>query len=1206
MNKTDFCNLLRSRILVLDGAMGTMIQKAELSERDFRGDRFADHSSPLAGCNDLLCITAPDTIKNIHRSYLEAGADIISTDTFNANAISMADYGLDIIPGLVREINRAGAAVARMAADEASPRSWSGRPLVAGSVGPTNKSASISPDISDPACRNITYDRLFEAYSDQIAGLIEGGVDIILFETVFDTLNLKAGLDAAMTAMRNAETSIPVMVSATISNKSGRLLSGQTLRAFCTSIEEYPCIVSIGINCSFGPKDLATPLRELTQSTGHFISTHPNAGLPDALGHYNVSPEVFAEEIKPLLDERLVNIAGGCCGTTPEHIAALRRAADSALPHVPKPLDKILRVSGLEQIEVRPENNFLVVGERCNVAGSRKFLRLIKERNYDEAIRIAGKQVEDGARIIDVNMDDPLLDAAAEMQHFLRLYASDPDVAKAPVMIDSSDWNVVEFALKNLQGKSIVNSISLKEGEDSFIAKARRIRELGAAVIVMAFDEKGQADTFLRKIEICRRAYGLLTEKCGFKGEDIIFDVNVMAVATGLEQHSRYGIDFIKAVEWVKENLPGARTSGGISNLSFAFRGRNALREAMHSVFLYHAISAGLDMAIMNPASSLTYDDIDPELRDLIEDVIFDRNAGASDKLAEYAGSEAAADKSHTISSSVNDISDLPPARRIENALVAGKTDTILDDIDQLLATGMKGVEIVEGPLMEGMKRTGSLFGEGKMFLPQVVKSARVMKQAVDHLKPSILAATDADAVGKAGKVLIATVKGDVHDIGKNIVSIVLACNNFEVIDLGVMVEAESIVETALKEKPDIICLSGLITPSLAEMTKVAEKLCEAGCEMPLMVGGATTSDLHTALKIAPGYRGPVMHMRDASQNPIAASQILNPATKGLYIARLKQHQTDLCEKYIASGVELLPLSEARKKNSRKNGGTYIPKAPESGIGKIIVRDFSIKELMPFINWNMLLHAWGMHPKGCCGDCDRESMRLLDDARRLLSEIDNSGRFDGFGILTIVNAAAEGDDIILDGRRFPMLRQQQPDSGCRSLADFILPEDDYAGVFMAGAGRYIESEYRRMDAEGDCYRSLLLQSLSDRLAEAASEYLHLLARRDYWGYAPMEDSDQDRLMKGHYTGIRPAMGYPMLPDQLLNKEIVEMLQPESGRRVEVTENGAMTPSSTVSGIYIANPDARYLNIGKIGDDQIMEYAYRRGIPVDRIREILNR
>ncbi|MDE6561236.1 MAG: methionine synthase [Muribaculaceae bacterium] len=1199
----DFRKILNQYVLVLDGAMGTMIQKYGLTDSDFRGERFAHHSSSLVGCNDVLTLTRPDIIKAIHKEYLDAGADIISTDTFNANAISLADYDLHVVPGLVREINKAGASLARMAAEEAPLRKWGGRPLVAGSVGPTNKSATMSPDVSDPAERNVTYDELYDAYHDQIEGLIDGGADIILFETVFDTLNLKAGLDAAHNVMDTCGKTLPIMISATVSDKSGRTLSGQTLQAFATSVEEYPYVVSLGLNCSFGPKDVIPAVGELSKSTGHYISTHPNAGLPDALGKYDVTPENFVAEISPLLNENIVNIVGGCCGTTPSHISVLREAVDKAQPYIPRSLDSALRISGLERVEVRPENNFLVVGERCNVAGSRKFLRLIKEKKYDEALSIAVKQVEDGAMVLDINMDDPLLDAPAEMTHFLRLFASEPDVAKVPVMVDSSDWNVVESALKNLQGKSIVNSISLKEGEEAFIRKAKRIRELGAAVIVMAFDENGQADTYERKIEVCERAYRLLTELCGYIGDDIIFDVNVMAVATGLEEHSRYGIDFIEAVRWVKKNLPGARTSGGISNLSFAFRGRNALREAMHTVFLYHAISAGLDMAIMNPASALTYDEIDPELRSLIEDVVLARSVAASDLLADYATKEVAS-KGSQVASAGRDLT-IPVARRIEESVIAGRSEHIAEDLDELSGS-MKAVDIVEGPLMDGMKRVGELFGEGKMFLPQVVKTARVMKMAVDHLEPLLLADASKSDGKKAGKVLLATVKGDVHDIGKNIVSIVLACNNFDIIDLGVMVPAEEIVKVALEEKPDIICLSGLITPSLAEMAATAEALRDAGLDTPLLIGGATTSPLHTALKIAPVYNGPVVHMKDASRNPVAAACLLNPKEKDAFIEELKEQQSRLRDAYSNDSKKIVAIEEARVLGAQNRPMAYSSVTPKAGVGKMIVRKFSIGELEGFINWKMLLHAWGIHGSGCaCGCTDNvEAIKLVEDAQKCLRQLAEGGKFDGFGIVRIVEASVSGDDIIVDGHTIPLLRQQTSGSKHLSLSDYLNPEGDYVGVFMAGAGRYIETERNRCEKEGDSYKVLLLQSLADRLAEAASELLHYYVRKEYWGYAPDEELDIKRILRGEFKGIRPAMGYPMLPDQLLNLEIFDLLMPESGKKAKVTENGAMLPSSTVSGLYVSHPDSRYLNLGCVGEDQMEDYSKRRGLTLQRIKEVL--
>lgn len=1197
----QFKNILRHHVLVLDGAMGTMIQKYGLADHDFRGERFSRHGSSLIGCNDILCLTRPDIIQAIHKEYLDAGADIISTDTFNANAVSMADYGLDKIPGLIREINRKGAMLAKEVAESAPLRRWGGRPLVAGSIGPTNKSATMSPDVADPAARNITYDQLYIAYFDQVCGLLDGGVDIILFETVFDTLNLKAGLAAAHEAMKEFGKTVPVMVSATVSDKSGRTLSGQTLQAFATSVDEFPCVVTLGLNCSFGPKDIIPHLKELGCSTSRFISVHPNAGLPDALGCYDVDPDKFIRELTPVIDNALANIVGGCCGTTPGHIAALRKAVEDAVPHSVHSLQPALRVSGLERVEVRRENNFLIVGERCNVAGSRKFLRLIKEKKYDEALRIAVKQVEDGAMLLDINMDDPLLDAAVEMTHFLRLYAAEPEVAKVPVMVDSSDWNVVEAALKNLQGKSIVNSISLKEGEEEFLRKARRIRRLGAAVIVMAFDEQGQADTYERKIGICGRAYRLLTEECGFKGDDIIFDVNVMAVATGLEEHARYGIDFIDAVRWVKENLPGARTSGGISNLSFAFRGKNALREAMHTVFLYHAIASGLDMAIMNPASAITYDEIDSELRTLIEDVVLARNPEASESLAAYAAEESST-MSKTSGIVGRDLT-LPVEKRIEESVVSGRSDFISEDIEEL-SSRMRAVDIVEGPLMDGMKRVGDLFGEGKMFLPQVVKTARVMKMAVDILQPKLMAEASGAGANKAGKVLIATVKGDVHDIGKNIVSIVLSCNNFEVIDLGVMVPPEDIVAAALRERPDIICLSGLITPSLFEMTSTAEALAKAGLDIPLLVGGATTSALHTALKIAPVYGGPVVHMKDAAQNPIVAARLLDGSDKESFVSALRDEQKVLRESYASRENTIVPFDMVCKEKA--NISEYSAPLPACGEGRLVVRPFTVSEIERFINWKMLLHAWGLHGASCSCGCESglESASLLEDAHACLREIERSGAYDGFGLLRIVKASSSDNDLIVDGRLIPTLRQQKAGSGFKSIADYVNSNGDYVGVFMVGAGNYIHSIRDRYQEEGDSYRALLLQSLADRLAEASSEYMHFLVRTEYWGYAPFEELDVERILHGDYQGIRPAMGYPMLPDQPLNREIFDILEPESGKRVVVTENGAMSPSSTVSGLYIAHPDARYFMIGHIGDDQMEDYAQRRRMSLERIKEIL--
>ncbi|MBD5225914.1 MAG: methionine synthase [Bacteroidales bacterium] len=1224
----DFIDLLEKRVLVLDGAMGTMIQTLRLREEDFRGERFTTHECKLSGCNDLLCITRPEAIRHIHATYLKAGADIISTNTFNANAVSMADYGLDNIPGLIREINREGARIAREAVEEASCRQQSCTRYVAGSIGPTNKTASMSPDVNDPALRNITYEQLFDAYTDQITGLTEGGVDLLLFETVFDTLNLKAGLDAANAVMRRTGHTLPIMISATVSDRAGRTLSGQTLRAFVTSVEDYDNVVSIGLNCSFGPGEIIPYLQELGRHTRHFVSCHPNAGLPNVMGEYDETPGKFAAHMRRILSGNLVNIAGGCCGTTPDHISALAAEAENAIPRRRPVIAPALRVSGLENVDILPENNFVNVGERCNVAGSRKFLRLIKEKNYEEAMRIAARQVEDGAMIIDINMDDALIDARHEMVHFLRYIASDPEIARVPVMVDSSQWEVVEAALKNIQGKSIVNSISLKEGEEIFINRGRRIRQLGAAVIVMAFDEEGQADTYERKIAICKRAYTLLTEKCGFKADDIIFDVNIMAVATGIEEHNRYGIDYIRAVEWIKNHLPGTRTSGGVSNLSFAFRGKNYLREAMHAVFLYHAIRNGLDMGIVNPASTVTYEDIDPQLRTLIEDVVLARRAEAPDELAAYAANDTATEARKSEEATGPDIS-IPVEERIKASIIRGDERFLNENLTEALAGNHAAVEIIEGPLMEGMNRVGQLFGEGKMFLPQVVKTARTMKRAVDYLRPFMEAGRSGNADRKsAGKVVFATVKGDVHDIGKNICSIVLACNNFEVIDLGVMVPAETIVNTVRDEKADLLCLSGLITPSLAEMVNVVKALNEAHISIPVLVGGATTSRLHTALRIAPVYGGVVVHVGDASQNPLVAAKLLNPATAPEFIALYRKEIEQTRSASGNSGNDRVTLEEARRRGEKNRTPGHTPLKPVTPLESPVIIDLKIKDIVPYINWRMLFHAWKMTGKfldnfpydlceGCIAawesgltDSERakahETLAIYKDALRVLHDTDSSGKFDGKGTVTFFNAFTVADTLVIGGKAFPLLRQQGKASQCRSISDWIARKgenEDYTGVFAVTAGNYLATEANRLRTTGDEYGALLRQSVADRIAEAASEWMHAHVRRRLWGYAPDENLSPSELFHGEYSGIRPAIGYPMLPDQLLNIQLSELLDMDA-IGVKLTENGAMIPSASVSGIYIANPAARYFIIGEPGYDQLSDYAARRGVTEHRIKEIL--
>ncbi|MCM1355638.1 MAG: methionine synthase [Staphylococcus sp.] len=1220
---SNFSSHLSDRILILDGATGTMIQSYGLSEADFRGERFAAWPCDLRGNNDILAITRPDIIREIARSYLEAGADIISTDTFNANAISMADYGME---GLVEEINREAARLAREVADDYSPAA--GRPVwVAGSIGPTNKTASMSPDVSDPALRAVTYDDLFEAYRRQIIALIDGGVDLLLFETVFDTLNLKAGLDAARSAMEETGHTCPLMLSVTISGPDGRTFSGQTLKAFLASVSHAP-IASIGINCSSGAGEMMPHVTELARIAPYPISCHPNAGLPNAMGQYEETPEKMARDLRPFFEEGLLNIAGGCCGTTPAHIAAIAAEARGRQPHrIASPVDA-LHLSGLEAVDILPDSLFVNVGERCNVAGSRKFLRLIKEGKLDEALTIARRQVEDGAQIIDINMDDGMMDARKEMCGFLNLIASEPDIARVPVMIDSSKWDVIEAALKCVQGKSIVNSISLKEGEEPFLAHARRIMQLGAATVVMAFDEIGQADTFERKTAVCRRAYDLLTQKLGFNPDDIIFDPNILAIATGMKEHDRYGLDFIRAVSWIKQNLPGAKVSGGVSNLSFSFRGNNYLREAMHAVFLYHAIAAGMDMAIVNPSSAVTYEDIEPELRTLLEDVVLHRREEAAEELIARAQEMLAAKENATAAGPAGAGKheeawrSLPVGERLTHALVKGIHDHLNEDIAEALTQYPDPVSIIDGPLMEGMNRVGHLFGEGKMFLPQVVKTARTMKRAVTILTPAIEANHDSRKAAKAGKVIFATVKGDVHDIGKNIVSIVLACNNYEVIDLGVMVPAEKIVSTAIAEQPDLVCLSGLITPSLEEMAHVVELMDKSGLKIPVMVGGATTSRIHTAVKIAPHYSAPVIHVPDASQNPLIAARLLNPATCGDYIKALSEEYATLREHERTRSIPRVSLAEARRRAAAHTLAPYTPVAP--AMAERTVLDIPVEEIEPYINWRFFFNAWKMpgdfasvvHLHDCpacrkewiarhCPDNPakgEEVLKLYDDASALLSELRREGTVCK-AVVNLTSAIPDGDDLIIGDVRIPTLRSQAlgPDEASRSLADYVLPSGDYAGAFAVT----IDLSARRAlcDAEGDSYRSLLVQSLAHRLAEAASEYLHALVRRKLWGYAPDEELSMRDLYQGRYRGIRPAVGYPSLPDQKLTFKLDELLDfDEIG--ISLTPNGAMEPSATVCGLYIAHPEATYFLIGPVADDQIADYARRRGLTPEEVKALL--
>jgi 5-methyltetrahydrofolate--homocysteine methyltransferase len=1219
MTKNDFIELAKKRVLVLDGAMGTMIQTYGLTEDDFcgRSDKSVKIAGfnpiiPQKGNNDILCLTCPDVIGVIHNKYIQAGADIISTCTFNANAISMRDYATD---HLCNEINRCGAALARKVADATFAQTGR-KVLVAGSMGPTNKAASMSPDMNDPAMRDVSYYDLFDAYCEQINGLMEGGADLLLFETVFDTLNLKAGLDAATEIMQRRGQEIAIMVSLTLSSAGGRSFSGQTLEAFLTSILHSPYIVSVGLNCSFGPEDMLPYLQELASIAPTLITAHPNAGLPNEFGEYAETPEIMAHTIAEFLNLKLVNVIGGCCGTTPEHIRKIAELAKAATPHTPNAHadESTLRVSGLEMLEIKPENNFVNIGERCNVAGSRKFLRLIKEKSYGEAVGIARKQVEAGALILDINLDDGMLDTPAEMTHFLNLLASEPEISKVAFMIDSSDKNVIVQALKSVQGKAIVNSISLKEGEERFLADAKKIHRMGAAMVVMAFDEQGQATTFDRKIEICSRAYRLLVD-AGIPATDIIFDPNILTIATGIEEHDAFGLDFIRATAWIKQNLPGAKVSGGVSNLSFAFRGNNYLREAMHAVFLYHAIKAGMDMAIVNPSTSVTYADIPEDLRQLLEDVVLNRRKGAAEDLTEYAHSHTDGATSVATTATVNR-ADIPVDQRVADALIHGSEEFLADDLQEALSVYPSAMKIIDGPLLDGMNRVGELFGEGKMFLPQVVKTARTMNHAVEILRPVIDKDKAENGTTSAGTVVIATVKGDVHDIGKNIVAVVLSCNNYKVIDLGVMVPATDIIATAQKENADLICLSGLITPSLAEMIHVAEEMERNEMSIPLIVGGATTSKLHTALKIAPVYSGPVVHSSDASRNAIIAARLLYPATRADFIRDLNEEYDAIRNDYLAKSTPLISLADARK---RKLATDYLAPAPKVAGRNIL--DINISDVEEYINWTYFFNAWKLYGQQVTASCDcghchthaetdvtRQAESLKADALKLLERLKADGLSHIRGVVEISEANSDGDDIVVAGEfHLPMLRQQKDMTGnCVSLADYLAPADkgtDHVGLFAVTAGLNMEKLYSEFADHADPYQKILLQSLCDRLAEAAAEWLHCHVRRNIWGYAPDEHLSVKDLWQNRHQGIRPAVGYPSIPDQTLMLLVDKHLKlSEIG--ISVTENGAMAPTASVAGLYIANPATTYFSIGTIADDQIADYAQRRSMTADAIRSLL--
>ena len=1211
--RTLLTELMSERILVLDGAMGTMIQGLNLEEADFRGDRFAESERDLAGNNDLLCLTRPDLIEDIHRQYLQAGADIIETNTFNATAISQADYGLESI---VRELNCAAAGIARRAADKALAAD--GRPrFVAGVLGPTNRTASISPDVSDPAARNVDFDKLVEAYADAAHGLLEGGSDFLLVETVFDTLNAKAALFAVTAVLEELDRDVPIMVSGTITDASGRTLSGQTTEAFWNSVSHASPLL-VGLNCALGAEQLRPYVAELSRVADTFVSVHPNAGLPNEFGDYEQDADTMASLLREFAEEGLINLVGGCCGTTPEHIA---RMADSVRGLAPRPIPEQptrCRLAGLEPLNIDSDGLFVNVGERTNVTGSARFRKLIEADDFDTALEVARQQVENGAQIIDVNMDEGMLDSAAAMRKFLNLVAGEPDIARVPLMIDSSRWDVLETGLKCVQGKPVVNSISLKEGEEEFLQQATLIRRYGAAVIVMAFDEKGQAETLDRRIAICERAYGLLTEKAGFRASDIIFDPNIFAVATGIREHDRYALDFIEATAAIKERLPGTLVSGGVSNVSFSFRGNNVVREAMHSVFLYYAIRAGMDMGIVNAGQLAIYEEIDDRLREAVEDVILARRDDATDRLlalaAEFQGRAGAAEPAEKLA-----WRELPVEERLTHALVKGIDEFIVEDTEEARKRVDRPLEVIEGPLMDGMNHVGDLFGAGQMFLPQVVKSARVMKKAVAYLVPFL----DADESGKKkakGKILLATVKGDVHDIGKNIVGVVLQCNSFDVIDLGVMVPADKILDTAAREEVDIIGLSGLITPSLDEMVRVAEEMERRGLDQPLLIGGATTSPAHTAVKIDPAYSGPVIYVKDASRSVGVVQKLISETEGEAYtseIAKAHARKRELHGGRTTKGPAL-SLEQARKNRFRWPWESYSPPIPAHP-GIEVFSEYPLDELVSYIDWMPFFNAWefsGRFPDILDDPVRGPAVRsLYDDARSMLRQILEEGWLRASGVVGLFPAASVGDDVLIYAdedrkqvaHRLHFLREQRKKPSGKPnlcLADYVAPADsgkrDWIGSFAVTTGLGIEPHVQRMEAENDDYHAILLKALADRLAEAFAERMHQRVRQEYWGYVPGEDLDNDSLIREEYTGIRPAPGYPACPDHLQKETLWKLLDVEAAVGMRLTESYAMWPAASVSGFYFSHPESRYFSVGKIGRDQVEDYAARCGLGVSEV------
>jgi 5-methyltetrahydrofolate--homocysteine methyltransferase len=1208
----------REKILVLDGAMGTMIQQRKFSEADFRGGRFADWPRDLRGNNDLLILTQPDALREIHLAYFQAGADIVETNTFSCTTVAQADYGME---SLARELNVEGARLAVEAAIEAEKRDGKKR-FVAGAMGPTNRTASISPDVSNPGFRAVTFDELRVAYKDAAGGLIEGGADLILVETIFDTLNAKAALFGIDEAFEEAGVTLPVMISGTITDLSGRTLSGQTPAAFWHSLRHAKPF-SIGLNCALGAREMRAHIAELSRIADTFVCAYPNAGLPNEFGLYDESPEAMAALVGEFADSGLVNVVGGCCGTTPAHIHAIAKRVAGVKPRDIPVIEPLLRLSGLEPFTLTPDINFVNIGERANVTGSAKFRKLIQAGDYAAALEIARDQVANGAQIIDVNMDEGLLDSQKVMVEFLNLVAAEPDIARVPVMVDSSKFEVIEAGLKCLQGKAAVNSISMKEGEAKFIEQAKIVRRHGAAAVVMAFDEKGQADTFTRKVEICSRAYKILTEQVGFPPEDIIFDPNVFAVATGIEEHNHYGVDFIEAAREIRQNLPHAHVSGGVSNLSFSFRGNEPVREAMHSVFLYHAIAVGMDMGIVNAGQLAVYEKIDPELRDACEDVVLDRRPDATERLLALA--EQYRGKSGETREKDAAWRESSVEARLEYALVNGVTDFIDADVEEARARSTRALDVIEGPLMAGMNKVGDLFGAGKMFLPQVVKSARVMKAAVAYLLPYIEAGkAEGDERKNAGKILLATVKGDVHDIGKNIVGVVLACNNFEIVDLGVMVSAQRILDEAKKQQVDIIGLSGLITPSLDEMAFVASEMQRQGFDVPLLIGGATTSRVHTAVKIAPNYTGDqAVYVLDASR-AVGVAQSLLGADKDGYKARTREDYAHVAEAHARAETEKrrIPLAAARANAFKIDWAAYAPPKP-TFTGFRILSSLDVAELIPYIDWTPFFQTWelkGRFPKILEDEKQGAAARqLFEDAQKMLARIVDERWFNPKAILGFWPANAIGDDIALytgESRTEKLatlhtLRQQLARHDGKpnvALADFVAPHDsgkaDYLGAFVVTAGPEESKIADRLARANDDYGSIMVKALADRIAEAFAEYLHERVRKEFWAYAPDEAlAGEDRLAE-NYRGIRPAPGYPAQPDHTEKQTIFDLLAAQRRIGVSLTESYAMMPGASVSGLYFAHPQAHYFGVAKVERDQAEDYAARKGIPVAEVERWL--